>query len=38
METLCRKCHLREHGYKVRTESDGKPDAPKGACPVWGEG
>lgn len=38
METLCRKCHLQKHGYKVRMASDGEPDALKGARPVRGEG
>jgi hypothetical protein len=33
LETLCRKCHLQAHGYKVRMTSDGEPDASKDARP-----
>jgi len=39
LETLCRKCHHSEHGYRYRESTllNGKPEEAKVSCPVWRE-
>ncbi len=38
METLCRKCHHAEHGFRQTKQPNGEPDEAKVSCPVREEG
>jgi group II intron reverse transcriptase/maturase len=38
LETLCRKCHHAEHGYRQKNQPNGEPDEAKVSCPVREEG